>query len=36
MKKILFRIMMYFKAKSVWKAKMSEKLKINIISIPKN
>lgn len=36
MKKKISKIIMCFKAKSVWKAKMSEKLKINIISIPKN
>lgn len=34
MKKLISKIYMYFKGKEMWDAKMSEKLKITITSIP--
>lgn len=35
MKKLIKKIKMYFLGKKVWNEKMSEELKIRIISIPK-
>lgn len=34
MKRLISKIYMYFKGKEMWDAKMSEKLKVTITSIP--